>query len=123
MIEEQKIIDIEANGLKDKARELYDAGYRLVQISCTRLDCFELQYSFDKEYSFLSLRVRVPLEESRLESISGIYQNAFIYENEINDLFGVKVEGMSVDYKGNFYRTKIKTPFNLPKQDEQKQEG
>jgi ech hydrogenase subunit D len=42
-----------------------------------------------------------------------IYQNAFLYENEIHDLFGVAVTNISIDYHGTLYRTSIKAPFSI----------
>ena len=39
--------------------------------------------------------------------------NAFLYENEIHDLFGVVVKNINIDYGGTLYRTAIKTPFSV----------
>jgi len=92
-------------------------GARLVQICCTKLpDKLEINYSFDKNFAFTNLRISLPDTSVRIPSITKIYLAAFHYENEIHDLFGVEVEGNVVDYKGNFYRTAIKSAFNLPAQ-------
>jgi ech hydrogenase subunit D len=40
-----------------------------------------------------------------LPSITGATLAAFPYENELQDLFGIEVEGLAVDYGGNFLRT------------------
>jgi len=48
-------------------------------------------------------------------SISSIYGCAILYENEIHDLFNVKVDGLTVDFHGNFYKTAIKFPFGSTK--------
>jgi ech hydrogenase subunit D len=61
--------------------------------------------------AFRTLRVRLPLENPRLPSISSFYWSAFLYENEMQDLFGVKVNGMVVDYRGKFYKTAVPTPY------------
>ena len=58
-----------------------------------------------------NLRVVLPGPAMLLPSISGIYGCAILYENEIKDLFGVQVEGLTVDFKGNFYKTKVPHPF------------
>jgi ech hydrogenase subunit D len=42
-----------------------------------------------------------------------IYPNAFLYENEIHDLFGVSIKDIALDYHGTLYRTSIKTPFSI----------
>jgi len=89
-------------------------GQRLVQICCTKLPGkLEIHYSFDKDYKFSSFRLTLADNSTSVPSISKIYWNSFHYENEIHDLFGIKVEGNVVDYQGNFYRTTIKTPFNI----------
>jgi ech hydrogenase subunit D len=93
--------------------QLFAEGYRLVQIGCTTLPgAYELNYSFDKDYRFKNLRVTAaPGEE--LPSISVIYPNAFLYENEIHDLFGVVIRNINIDYRGTLYRTAIKVPFSV----------
>jgi ech hydrogenase subunit D len=93
------------------AQLLREQGYRIVQISCTMLDGkFELTYSFDKDYAFTSMRVTVT-PETEVQSITGVYGGAFLYENEIKELFGVKFKGISIDYNGHFYKKKMATPF------------
>ena len=88
-------------------------GYRLVQIGCSTLtDGYELNYSFDRDNRFKNLRVTVVPDEE-VPSISMIYQNAFLYENEIHDLFGIPVTNISIDYGGALYRTSIKAPFSI----------
>jgi len=113
MIEEQKIINVEALNLVKKAEEFYNSGYRLAQICCTALaEGLEINYSFGKDYHFVSLRLNLASADTGIPSISRIYWNAFLYENEMHDLFGINVRGMAVDYKGNFYHTAVKTPFS-----------
>ena len=112
-MEEQKIEIIKPSELVDKVKGFKDKGFRLVQIGATTLkEGLEVNYSFDKEYAFFNLRVELPLSGAKLPSVTGIYWNAFLYENEMADLFGIKVEGINIDYKGNFYRIAKKTPFN-----------
>jgi ech hydrogenase subunit D len=38
-----------------------------------------------------------------------------LYENEIHDLFGVPVDGLAIDFKGNFYKTAVKFPLGSTK--------
>ena len=113
MSENQEIVSLPKHDLVGLVARLYAEGYRLVQISCNTLPAaYELNYSFDKDYQFKNLRVTVgPGEE--VPSISMIYQNAFLYENEIHDLFGVTVTNISIDYGGTLYRTAIKAPFSI----------
>ncbi len=115
-IPEQAIEPIGVEALVEKVREKKQQNWRLVQIGATRLpDQFQLTYSFDLESRLVSLRVHLPAANPRLPSISSIYGCAFLYENELHDLFGITVEGLTVDFKGNFYQTAVKFPFGTTK--------
>jgi ech hydrogenase subunit D len=117
MIEEQKIVNIPVSDLAKHVQEFCSGGYRLVQIGCTKLaNELEMNYSFDKDYKFVNLRFAISSVETEIPSVSNIYWSAFLYENEIADLFGLKFKDMAIDYKGSFYRTQIKQPFNQPSQ-------
>ncbi len=111
MAQKQEITQINTADLKKEVAALKEGGYRLVQISCTHKEGFELTYSFDRDYDFVNLRIQLA-EEETLESISSLYFPAFLYENEMKDLFGVKIENIAVDYEGSLYRLSQKTPFN-----------
>ncbi|MEN6616518.1 MAG: NADH-quinone oxidoreductase subunit C [Syntrophorhabdus sp.] len=111
--ETQEIILLEKEQLMGFVARFFAEGYRLVQIGCSTLkDAYELNYSFDRDYRFTNLRVCVgPKEE--VPSISMVYENAFLYENEIHDLFGVPITNISIDYGGTLYRTALKNPFSV----------
>jgi ech hydrogenase subunit D len=107
---------ITAETLLDKVRALREQGHRLVQISATRLpDELELTYSFDLKNRLASLRLHVPASNAKVPSISSIYWCAFLYENEMHDLFNLEVGGMAVDFHGNFYKTAVPYPFGSVK--------
>jgi ech hydrogenase subunit D len=109
---EQTLEVIAASALLKSVRAMRVQGARLVQICATALpEQFELTYSFDIEGRLASLRVLVPIEDPRVPSIALIYGCAFLYENEMHDLFNIKVEGMTVDFRGNLYRTAVKYAF------------
>ena len=114
MVEEQEMVNIEKKELVGAAAELRATGHRLVQICCTTLaDHYEMNYSFDRDYRFKNLRFTVKTGEE-VPSISYIYWNAFLYENEIHDLFGIPITNMVIDYRGTLYRTRVPSPFGLP---------
>lgn len=116
MTEEPNIETIRVDQLQDKVRALREQGMRLVQISATLLpDEVELTYSFDLNDRLSNLRLLLPGHDPVLPSISGIFGCAVLYENEIHDLFHVRVEGMTVDFKGNLYKTSVKFPFGSTK--------
>jgi ech hydrogenase subunit D len=109
-----EIIPMQA--LLAKVGEMRKQGYRLVQIGATRLpEQVELTYSFDREGRLANLRFQVPAPEARVPSISSIYWCAFLYENELHDLFNVQVDGMAVDFHGHLYETTVKFPFGRTK--------
>ena len=116
MTQEANIEAITADQLRDKVRALREQGQRLVQISTTRLpDEVELTYSFDLNERLTNLRLLLAGENAILPSISEIYGCAILYENEIHDLFDVRVDGLTVDFKGNLYTTAVKFPFGSTK--------
>jgi ech hydrogenase subunit D len=109
---EQKIDIIEMRDILTKTTQAKQDGYRLSCLSCTRKpDHFEISYCFDKDLSYLVYRIQVPETNPEIPSITSVYWGAFTYENEIHDLFGVKVKGINIDFQGNFYMLKQKTPF------------
>jgi ech hydrogenase subunit D len=92
------------------------AGARLVQISVTALPGeYELTYSFDRDGVLSSLRLLLSAEDARVPSISAIYACAYLYENEMHDLFNLRVEGMNVDFHGTLYNTTVKYAFSAAK--------
>jgi ech hydrogenase subunit D len=109
--EKQTMLELDKTAIPAKAAELAKEGYRLVQICCTTTDVFTITYSFDKEYSFLNVRVTIPRENPSIPSITESYLAGFTYENELHDLFGIKVEGLKLDFNGHFYKLSQKTPF------------
>ena len=114
---EQTIKKIDSTELLKETNLMKNSGYRLVAISCTSKDGIELTYSFDKDYDFINLRINMD-DDTEIESIGYMYPYAFLYENEIKELFGVNIINMSLDFKDNLYRISVKTPFNMKKESE-----
>ena len=113
---DQTFQTIAAEALLETVGKLRKEGYRLVQIGATRLPKHvELTYSFDLESHLTNLRFQVLAEGARLPSITSIYWCAFLYENELHDLFNVQVDGMAVDFHGHLYETTVKFPFGSTK--------
>lgn len=94
-----------------KAMEMKSAGGRLVQACAVRrAKGYILLYTFavaDRPTTF-SLDID---EDTEIASISDIFSAAFLYENEMVELFGVKIDVISVDYHGKLYRIERETPF------------
>jgi ech hydrogenase subunit D len=113
MMEPQTILPISVGDVVTTAERAKKDGNRLVQIGCTKIeDNFEILYVFDKEYRMTCYRITVK-QADEIPSISGVYFGAFVYENEIHDLYGIHVTGINIDFKGTFYKTAIKHPFSV----------
>ena len=111
----QDLLTVTREELTDKVQQYQVDGYRLAQICCTRLEnTLEMNYSFDRDGKFVNLRVTLSCDDLAMPSISKIFWSATFYENEIHDLFGLKISDMAVDYKGNFYKLAVKFPFGCP---------
>jgi NADH:ubiquinone oxidoreductase 27 kD subunit len=121
--EVQEIVEIELSRLLAAVDSLRSADWRLVQILCIAQDgANEISYSFGKELAMRSLRVKVAAEES-LPSITALYPAAFLYENEIRDLFGAKIERIAADWQGKVYDVAGETPFKKVSVKPQSSEG
>ncbi len=45
-------------------------------------------------------------------SISSVFDGAFLYENELRELFGIDVTGIGLDLRGQLYKTATRVPFS-----------
>jgi ech hydrogenase subunit D len=109
---EAEFVQITSTQLVEKVQDLLADGYRLGQACCTEIGSeFELMYSFDKDYTLLNLQFRISKEEEVM-SITNVGWSAFIYENEIQDLFGIKFKHSVLDYGGHFFKLHEPTPWN-----------
>jgi ech hydrogenase subunit D len=87
------------------------AGYRLVQICATAFEGYnELIYSVALDYKFENYKVIVPID-TEITTISDYFPSAMLYENEMKELFGVKIKSINPDYQDKLYRIAVKTPF------------
>ncbi|MCR5202918.1 MAG: NADH-quinone oxidoreductase subunit C [Lachnospiraceae bacterium] len=107
----RNIIKIPLKELVTTAMKERDKGTRLAQACASYVKGrYELIYSFADDYELVSYKVTVKPDEV-VPSISSIYAPAFTYENEMKELFGVKIEGIVPDYNNKFYRIEQETPF------------
>jgi ech hydrogenase subunit D len=110
---------MDGNDLMAEAGELARGGWRLALINATAVlpeagaeeGAVELCWSFERGGRLVHLRRRVAHGEA-VPSLSGLYGSAFLYENEIRELFGVEVTGLLVDFKGELYRTSTRVPLS-----------
>lgn len=86
-------------------------GYRLAQICATAFEGYnELIYSVAIDYTFENYKIIVPIDEE-INTISDFFPSAMLYENEMKELFGVKIKSINPDYNNKLYRIAKKTPF------------
>lgn len=106
------IRDIPAERLLDEVTKVHFDEWRLVQICATKIaeNRYEILYTFGKGYDWKNLRITVS-HEDKVSSITSIYEVAYLYENEIHDLFGIEIDMMNYDFRGKLFRTGVPHPF------------
>lgn len=111
MIQDQTFEAIAPGDVPEMAEKMKEDGFRLVQICAVASEeKTEILYSFDKDFILRNIRTLIQDGKS-VKSITPWFWSAFIYENEIHDLFGVPFEDSQLDYRGNFFRMSSKTPW------------
>ena len=115
------IEEISSNELLSRVIEKKIAGWRLCQICAVTLKqpetngyFYELSYSFAREYDLHTFRLILQQEEE-IPSISQVYDCAFLYENEMRELFGVRIQHIAPDMEDKLYRIDTQTPFGRRK--------
>lgn len=107
-----EIEDVSPEGLLARVDALKLDDWRLVQILCVALadGRFELTYSFGGDLAMWSLRTTLGAHDA-IPSVTALYPAAFLYENEIRDLFGVRIERIEPDWRGKVYGGTAEKPF------------
>lgn len=110
---------IDDTTLLARAAMYRDAGWRLALINATAVlhseeypdGAFDVSWSFARDGEFEHLRQRV-LPGDEVPSISGLFGGAFLFENELRELFGINVTGIAIDLQGQLYKTAERVPFS-----------
>lgn len=112
--------ELDKSEVHDFAKSKKAEGARFVNLHATTLgeDDFQLTYSYTTGETVTdNYTVRVSSADV-VKSISDIYFAAFFFENETQDLFGIKFDGIVLDFQGDFYQCAIKTPMAVATQDD-----
>ena len=107
------LVEITPDQLLGNVMALKNQNLRLSQICCAYSnEKIELSYSFadDNTNEYLNLRI-VMDKDDEVCSITEFYPYAFLYENEMKELFGVNIQMINLDYNQKLYRLKDETPF------------
>ncbi len=97
--------EVTPDNLLHEVALLKQQGFRLITLTC--LDTGEghdVIFHFDKHYQMSHLRLRLGVGQA-LVSITSLYPAAMVVENEIKDHFGLRVEGLSLDFQGRLVLT------------------
>ncbi|WP_419778393.1 NADH-quinone oxidoreductase subunit C [Maridesulfovibrio sp.] len=102
MIENQ--IDVTLESLVGEVSKMKSDGQRMVTFSCTTIGegQADIIYHFDKNEVLTNLRLTVDMDKP-VPSISGVYFAALLIENEIQDQFDIKFEGLVLDFGRKLY--------------------
>ncbi len=101
--------DVHADAAARKAE-----GWRYVQmLAVNNEDSVDVVYSYMKDGLLDNAVVEALPRDARLASITDVYLEAFVCENEIHDLFGIPFDGLAIDFLGNFYRLSTESPMTI----------
>ncbi|MDK2957713.1 MAG: ech hydrogenase subunit [Desulfovibrionales bacterium] len=94
------VSDITLDALVAEVLKKKNDGWRFVTLSCTELDeeSCDILYHFDKDLASSHFRLKAP-KATPIPSISSVYFSAFLVENEIQDQFNLKFDGLAVDFE------------------------
>jgi len=101
-----------------RVEEYHKAGWRLALINATTIlpaegleqGAFDVVWAFARGAEFECIRERV-MPGDEVPSVSESFGAAFLYENEIRELFGINVTGLGLDLGGQLYKTATRIPF------------
>ncbi len=89
-------------------------GWRFVQMLCVNTeDGIDMVYSFMKGDLLSNHEIKGVQKGTTVPSITGEFLEAFVFENESHDLFGVDIKDIAIDFGGNFYALAQKEPMTI----------
>jgi len=109
----QEIEAVSAADLLNIAQDTKAAGYRLGQACATVAgDELEVLYTFEKDNVLKNFKINIDAKAPELQSITVVFPYAFIYENEMHDLFGIVFKNLTLDYHGKYIVLPKEAPCN-----------
>lgn len=89
-------------------------GWRYVQILAVNTENgIDLVYSYMKDGLLANFNVAGVQKGDTVPSITDLYLEAFVCENEIHDLFDVDISNIAIDFGGMFYQLAEKAPMTV----------
>ena len=87
-----------------KINDLKALNARMITITARDLGTeVEVIYHFERGFDVVNLRLKTPKNEP-IPSITGVFPAAFIAENELQDMFNLKILGINVDFDGRLMK-------------------
>jgi len=99
----ENLIKVDKTTIVGEGKKLLDAGAKFVTAVCNDLDTeLEVTYFFssNRGTEMKGLRLAVAKDEE-VPSLSGATLATVLIENELQELFGLKVKGIAIDYGGH----------------------
>lgn len=105
---------MDARAIHDDAETRHANGWRYVQILAVNTEQgIDLVYSYMKDGFLENMLVQGLAGDAHVPSITDLFLEAFVCENEIHDLFGISFDGLAIDFLGNFYRLSTEKPMTI----------
>lgn len=86
----------DVSGTIKELKEKYNFDHLCTITGLENGDNFEILYHLSQAGTgvLLTARYTLPIEGAKIKSISGLFTSAQWYERELNDMFGILVEGL-----------------------------
>lgn len=111
---EQTFEELPLAGVHDLAAARHADGWRYVQILAVNTEeGIDLVYSYMKDGHLANFNVNGVKQTDVVPSITDLYLEAFVCENEIHDLFDVAISDIAIDFGGMFYQLAEKAPMTV----------
>lgn len=109
-----KFIPLTVEDLPALAEQKKSEGWRFVQILANNTESgIDLIYSYMKDNVLENHEIKGVTKDITVPSITGQVLEAFVFENETHDLFGVNISDIAIDFGGNFYALAEKEPMTV----------
>lgn len=102
MLDNLKEITLDA--VVAEAARMKADGQRFVSMTCTELNAedVDILYHYDKNEVLTQFRLTAK-KDVPVPSISGVFLSALLVENEIQDQFALKFDGLAIDFGRTLY--------------------
>ncbi len=111
---QSEFINIAIADLSDCAAKRKVEGARYVQTLAVNTEAgVDLIYTFMAGDKIDNYKIPAVSKDDAVPSISQDFLAAFVWENEIHDLFGITFEGIAIDFGGAFYDLAVKEPMTV----------